>query len=111
MNAVSEVVVLLCTVPPAQADAVAEPLLQEQLVACVNFVGPVRSRYRWQGAIEEGEEMLLILKTCRQLVPALQARLLQLHPYQVPELLELPVQGGLPGYLQWVTDSVRTAPG
>jgi periplasmic divalent cation tolerance protein len=110
VNAVSDVVVLLCTVPPAQADAVVEPLLQEQLVACVNLVGPIRSRYRWQGAVEEGEEMLLILKTCRQLLPALQARLLQLHPYQVPELLELPVLGGLPAYLQWVRDSVRQTP-
>lgn len=109
MTAVPEVVLLLCTVPAASADAVAEPLLQEQLVACVNFLGPVRSRYRWQGAVEQADELLLIFKTCRHLLPLLQARLLELHPYEVPELLELPVQGGLPGYLQWVEDSVRPA--
>lgn len=103
----SEVVLLLCTAPPDRAEAIAEPLLQEQLVACVNFVGPMRSRYRWQGAIESADEMLLLLKTCRHLLPALRERLSQLHPYEVPELLELPVAGGLPAYLQWVQDSVR----
>lgn len=105
------VVVLLSTVPVDRAHAVADPLLAEQLVACVNFVGPVRSRYRWQGRIEEAAEMLLVLKTCRHRLPALRARLRELHPYEVPELLELPVTGGLPGYLQWVADSVRPPSG
>lgn len=106
MSGSGDVFVLLCTVPPDRARAVADPLLAERLVACVNFVGPVRSRYRWQGAIEEGEETLLVLKTVRHRLAAVRQRLLELHPYDVPELLELPVAGGLGAYLQWVADSV-----
>ena len=80
-------------------------LLDERLIACANFVGPVKSRYRWQGAIEEGEETLLVMKTRRDQLTQLKARLTEVHPYDVPELLELPVSGGLEAYLQWVRES------
>ncbi|MCA8954523.1 MAG: divalent-cation tolerance protein CutA [Planctomycetes bacterium] len=79
-------------------------LLEERLVACVNFLGPVRSRYRWQGALEEAHEMLLLLKTSPAARERLRQRIVELHPYEVPEVLELGVDSGLPAYLAWVTE-------
>ena len=105
----NDVVVLLCTTPKDLGQSIADPLLEERLIACVNFVGPVRSRYVWQGAIEESEELLLVMKSTRERLPALRARLAALHPYDVPELLELDAIGGLEPYLQWVRASVAPA--
>lgn len=102
--------VVLCTVPQAQARALADTLLSEHLVACVNFLGPLTSRYVWQGAIEEASEVLLLMKTSALRVAALRARLVALHPYDVPEVLELPVEGGHAAYLQWVLDSCAAEP-
>ncbi len=99
--------VVLCTVPAAAVDAVVEPLLHERLCACVGSLGGLRSRYRWQGAIETADEVQLVIKTAAHLGPALRARLLELHPYDVPEILELAVADGLPAYLDWIRDSVR----
>jgi periplasmic divalent cation tolerance protein len=98
----TEVYVVLCTVPPAQATALADRLLAERLVACVNLVGPMRSRYRWQGEIEQADEMLLVMKTTGARRPALRERIVALHEYEVPEVLELPAAGGLAAYLAWV---------
>lgn len=106
-----DVLVVLCTVPSTAADALVEALLREALAACVNSLGPVRSRYRWQGRIETAEEVLLVIKTRADLGPALQARIRQLHPYDVPEVLQLAVADGLPAYLDWVRSSVRPASG
>ncbi len=77
--------------------------------ACGNVVPAIRSIYRWEGKIQDEPEALLVLKTERRLVPALKARLPELHPYQVPELLVLPVEDGLVAYLEWVGSSVRPA--
>jgi periplasmic divalent cation tolerance protein len=101
------VVLVLCTAPNPDADGLADALLQEQLVACVNLIGPVRSRYRWQGAIESGEEMLLLMKTRASLTGRLRARIAELHPYQVPEVLEVGIDGGLSTYLEWVLAECR----
>jgi periplasmic divalent cation tolerance protein len=98
---------VLCTAPAASAAAITGPLLAEGLCACVNELGPVRSRYRWEGKVEEAEEVLLLIKTSSELLGALRQRIGELHPYQVPEVLEFAATGGLPQYLAWVKGSVR----
>ncbi|MEI6224322.1 MAG: divalent-cation tolerance protein CutA [Deltaproteobacteria bacterium] len=102
------VVVLLVTTPTADvAAAIARTLVEEGLAACGNVVPGIRSIYRWEGKVQEDAEALLVIKTERRLVPELKLRLGELHPYQVPELLVLPVEDGLPAYLEWVSASVR----
>lgn len=108
-----EVVLLFSTAPAAaaagkpSAHELAQQLLRERLCACVNVVPAVVSHYWWQGAIERAEECLLVLKTTRDLAAKLQDRLVALHPYDVPEALIVPVEGGHAAYLRWVADSVR----
>lgn len=99
--------VVLCTVAEAKARDLADALLRDGLVACVNFVGPITSRYVWQGAIEEASEVLLVMKTSATRVLALRQRIVAMHDYQVPEVIELPVEGGHPPYLQWVLDTCK----
>ena len=104
----TNVVVALVTAPsPEKAAEIARTLVEEGLAACGNVVPGVRSIYRWEGKVQDDAEALLVLKTERRLVPALQARLPELHPYQVPELLVVPVEDGLAPYLEWVAASVR----
>lgn len=104
--AANDVVVVLCTAPPADADALARTLVDERLCACVNVVPGLRSVFRWQGAVDAADEALLIVKTTRRCVPPLEARLTELHPYDVPEVLVFDVAAGLPAYLEWVRGAV-----
>ncbi len=95
--------VALCTAPDADtARRIARALVEERLVACVNLVAGVTSIYRWQGAVEEAGEVLLVMKTVATRVPAVTARVRELHPYDVPELIALPVDAALPAYASWV---------
>src|SRR5512136_1206754 len=104
----TDAVVVLVTAPSAEAAAVlARTLVEERLCACGNVVPAIRSIYRWEGKVHDDAEALLVLKTERRLVPELKARLPELHPYQVPELLVLPVEDGLPPYLEWVGSVLR----
>lgn len=105
-----EVVVVLCTIPEAEASNLVDQLLDLRLVACAQLVGPIRSRYRWHGAVEEAAEVLLVLKTARDRVPALREAVLARHPHQVPEFVELPLAGGHEPYLQWVLQETRPQP-
>ena len=98
---------VICTAPPDRADGLADQLLEHRLVACVNLIGPVVSRYVWQGRLERADEVLLLMKTRRDLVPELTARLREWHPYDVPEILEVPLRSGLDAYLGWVDASCR----
>jgi periplasmic divalent cation tolerance protein len=103
-------VVVLVTAPNAESAAsIARTLVEEGLAACGNVIPGVRSIYRWQGEIHDDAEAMLVLKTERRLVDALKKRLPTIHPYQVPELLVLPVEDGLPAYLAWVAESVGPA--
>ncbi len=103
-----DVLICLCTCPnPATADRIAEALVEERLAACVNLLPGLQSVYRWQGQVQRDAEVLLLIKTTRQRYPALQARLPQLHPYELPELLAVESVSGLPAYLQWVAESTR----
>ena len=100
-------VVVLVTTPTADSAAeIARALVEEGLAACGNVVPAIRSIYRWAGEIHDDAEALLVLKTERRLVPAMKERLPALHPYQVPELLVLPVEDGLASYLEWIGASV-----
>ena len=106
-----EVIMVLCNVPDAAlAQQIAETLVGEQLAACVNIMAPCRSVYRWQGKLENASEVPLQIKTTAVAYPALQARLLQLHPYEVPEIVALPLAAGLPAYLTWVAAEVLSSP-
>lgn len=99
-------VVVLVTAPQADdAARLGRTLVEERLAACANVVGPIRSIYRWQGAVEEAHEHLLLLKARAADVPALEARVRALHSYEVPELLVLPVTAGSAPYLAWLADS------
>lgn len=85
----------------------AHTLLDERLIACANLVDGVRSIFRWQGEVAEEGEALAILKTTEGRVAALRARVLELHPYDVPEFLSLSVSEGAETYLDWVSRSVE----
>ena len=104
----SEIVIVLTTAPDEdRADSWARTLVEERLAACVNVHGPMASFYRWKGAVERDDERQVVIKTTRDRVPALQSRLAELHPYEVPEFLVLSVDGGSDAYLDWVGRSVR----
>jgi periplasmic divalent cation tolerance protein len=92
---------------PAVAVNLAKSLVEERLAACGNVLPGVRSIYRWEGAVHDGAECLLLLKTTAAGYPALEARVKALHPYDVPEIIAVKVEGGLPAYLQWVADSLQ----
>jgi periplasmic divalent cation tolerance protein len=95
--------VVLTTAPSASVAArLARALVKERLAACVNLVPGVRSFYRWQGRVEDAREVLLIVKTRADRCAALAARIQALHPYQLPEVLELAADGGSAAYLDWV---------
>ncbi len=98
----TDVVLVVSTVPEREARGLADRLLEEKLVACVNMLGPVVSRYRWEGKIEEGQEMVLLMKTLASRKERLRQRIQELHSYTVPEVLEFDVDSGLGGYLEWV---------
>lgn len=102
----SDVLLVSCTCPEDIADGLARTLVGEQLAACVNRIGPVHSTYRWQGAVETANESLLLIKTTVRRYPMLERRLRELHPYEVPEIVAVPIERGLPAYLAWVRDSV-----
>jgi periplasmic divalent cation tolerance protein len=102
------VVVYITAGSPEEAATLARALVTERLAACVNRV-PVESVYRWQGAIEEAAEVLLIVKTRRARLDALAARVQALHSYTVPEMVVLPIVAGWPPYLQWLVDETDAA--
>lgn len=103
----SDYFVALTTVA-GEEDAVrlARALLDRRLAACVNVLPGVRSLYRWKGVIEDDREHLLVIKTSAGRYPALAAALEELHPYEVPELLALPIEAGAEKYLSWLGSSV-----
>jgi periplasmic divalent cation tolerance protein len=101
------VILVLSTVPEADSARIAETLVSERLVACVN-AAPVRSTYRWKGEICRDREELLVMKTREGLFARVLERMREIHPYEVPEIIALPVWGGFPGYLGWVMDETTS---
>lgn len=100
--------VVLCTVPDEDsARRIAQTLVAEGLAACVNVLPRLTSVYRWEGEVTSGEELLLIIKTRQQRYAPLEARIKELHPYTVPEVIALPIQHGSKDYLDWLLQSTQ----
>ena len=100
--------ICFCTCPDADsAGRIAETLVAERLAACVNVLPGLRSVYRWQGAVERADEALLLIKTSPDRYLQLQDRLPQIHPHELPELVAVETDFGLPEYLRWIADETR----
>lgn len=99
-------VVLVTTPDEASAESLVRSLVEEGVVACGNIVSGVRSIYRWQGRVENSTEALVVFKTTAEGAARLARRVPALHPYDVPEVLVLPVEGGHRPYLDWIEESV-----
>lgn len=103
--------ICLCTCPDtASADRIAGVLIEARLAACVNLLPGMQSVYRWQGGVERATEVLLLIKSSDTRRDAVVARIAELHPYDVPEIIVLDIAAGLPAYLQWIVDSTAEAP-
>ena len=99
------VIVLVTAGSSEEAARIGQTLVTERLAACANVVGPIRSIYRWQGAIEDAAEHLLLLKARARDVTVLGERVRALHSYEVPEVLALPIRAGSAAYLAWLAES------
>jgi periplasmic divalent cation tolerance protein len=84
------------------ADRLAGALVEQRVAACVNILAPCRSVYRWKGAVQRDEEHPVLIKTTAERYPALEAAIRAAHPYELPEIIAVPVERGLPAYLAWV---------
>jgi periplasmic divalent cation tolerance protein len=101
--------IVLSTLPDrARALALASALVERRLAACVNVLAECSSVYRWQGKIETAAEVPVLIKTSAARYAALDQAIRELHPYELPEIVAVPIGGGLPGYLQWVADETRS---
>lgn len=105
---VKESVAALTTVAGAEdAERIARAVVERGLAACVNVLPQVVSIYRWKGKVEREEERLLLIKTTRDRFEALRLAILELHPYDLPELVALPIVAGHPAYLDWLDENSR----
>jgi periplasmic divalent cation tolerance protein len=91
----------------ATADKLAGLLIERKLAACVNILAPCRSVYRWKGALQHDEEHPMLIKTTRERYPALEQALRAGHPYELPEIIAVPIERGLPAYLEWVVAETK----
>jgi len=107
MKSAAKFSIVLVTTPDLKvARRLARAALSARLISCVNLIPKIESHYRWQGKIETGSEVLLILKTAKSRLAALEKLIVAKHPYDTPEFLVLPLLAGAPRYLKWVADSV-----
>jgi periplasmic divalent cation tolerance protein len=103
-----QALLVLTNVPDVTtAKAIARQLVERRLAACVNILSGVQSVYQWQGAIEEADEVTLLVKTVQGRYAELEVAIKAAHPYQVPEIIALPITAGLPQYLDWITQETR----
>lgn len=93
----------------ADASRIARALVERRLAACVQVVGPIQSTYRWKGRIETAREWLCLMKTTRGRYAELEAALLNLHPYELPEVVSVAFAGGSRGYLEWLSEALGGA--
>lgn len=101
----TDYVVAFVTAPnETEAETIARSLVEERLAACVNMVKGIRSLYRWEGAVQDDSEILMVVKTRQRHLEHLVARVKELHSYTVPEIIALPVVGGSADYLAWLTE-------
>jgi periplasmic divalent cation tolerance protein len=100
---------VLTTLPdPESARQLARQLVEARLAACVNVLAPCTSVYRWNGVLHEDGETPVLIKTTEARYPDLETYLRERHPYELPEIVALSIQRGLPDYLQWVSAETRT---
>jgi periplasmic divalent cation tolerance protein len=97
--------IVLNTCPNQEvARAIAAALVERHLAACVNIVPGIESYYRWQGKFSQDQELLLIIKTTAEAFPAISECIQSLHPYELPEIIAVPIETGLPQYLSWLSN-------
>ncbi len=103
----AEFALVLTTYPvDGDVEAFARTLVEERLAACVNVLPPMQSVYRWKGTVESATERQLLIKTKAATLAALEQRVQELHPYDVPEFLVVPIEAGSAAYLSWLSESV-----
>ena len=93
----------------AAAERLADALIEKRVAACVNILAPCRSVYRWKGAVQHDEEYPMLIKTAAERYPDLEAAIRAAHPYELPEIIAVPIECGLPAYLEWL--AAEAAPG
>ena len=99
---------ILCTCPDNQvAEQLATSLVEQRLAACINIVPGLTSIYRWQGKLEKGTEVLLLIKTTRECYTAVETAIRQQHPYELPEIIAVTLDDGSSDYLRWLTTSLE----
>ena len=105
----TQLLLTLCTVPNREtALRIAEQLLNQGVAACINITSPITSVYRWEGKLETNDELLLLIKTTQAKYQALETQIRSLHPYELPEIIAVPVEQGLNDYLNWVEQCTIT---
>lgn len=107
MRTTSHLVILVTAPNLKQARKLAQAALNQKLAACANLVPKLESHYWWQGKLETSEEVLILFKTTKNRVSTLKKLVLDLHPYETPEFVALPIQQGSRSYLEWIEESVR----
>lgn len=104
----TDALLVFTTLPSAdKAAEIAKLLVDEKLVACANLLPAVRSIYRWQGKLHDENEVLVLLKTRAEQLERLKLRLLEVHPYEVPEVLAIPIESGYQPYLEWLAGETK----
>lgn len=108
MSTMQQVLLVLTNVPDTgTAQMLARTLVEQRVAACVNLMPGVQSVYRWQGTIEEASEVTVLIKTTQAHYAELEAAIQAVHPYEVPEIIALPIAGGLPRYLDWIAQETK----
>ena len=99
--------IILCTCPDFEvANKIARHLVGAKLAACVNILPAVTSVYEWQGQIETAQELLLLIKSCHTHYSTIEAEIKRLHPYELPEIIAVAIEHGLPDYLKWINSCI-----
>jgi periplasmic divalent cation tolerance protein len=106
----ADVYLVITNLPDRDSAAkLAHTLVEKRFAACVNILSPCRSVYRWKGKTEDAEEFPVLIKTTHGRYPELEAAIRAAHPYELPEIIAVPLAGGLPAYLEWVDAETRPA--